>query len=150
MEIGRKKLPHETPLGILPEEAIFFITICAKQRGSTVLTAHSFAVLEAVRQRHSSGVWFCRIFVIMPDHVHALLRFPNPAHPMPKAVSDFKRWTARAGQFHWQRDFFEHRLRSNESVHEKADYILRNPVCAGLAASPDLWPYVFITRDTLG
>ena len=68
----------------------------------------------------------------MPDHIHALLRFPNPAHPMRKAVSDFKRWTAHAGGFHWQRDFFEHRLRSYESVNEKADYILMNPVRAGL------------------
>lgn len=137
-------------MGVLPEEGIFFITICAKERGCDVLIAKSLAILEAVRHRQSAGVWFCRLFVIMPDHVHALIRFPDPANPMPTVVANFKRWTARSGQFHWQRDFFEHRLRSNESVHEKADYILRNPVRAGLAASPDLWPHVFITRDTLG
>ena len=150
LEIGRKNLPHDTPLGIPPEAAIFFLTICAKKRGSDLLTAHSTAILDAVRHRHSAGIWFCRIFVIMPDHIHALLRFPNPAHPMRKAVSDFKRWTAHAGGFRWQRDFFEHRLRSNESVNEKADYILMNPVRAGLAASPEMWPHVFIARDALG
>ena len=143
-------LPHDTPLGIPPEEAIFFLTICAEKRGSDFLIAHSTAILDAVRHRHSSGVWFCRIFVIMPDHIHALLCFANPAHPMKKAVSEFKRWTAHAGGFRWQRDFFEHRLRSNESVNEKADYILMNPVRAGLAASPEKWPHVFIARDALG
>jgi len=34
----------------------------------------------------------------------------------------------------WQRDFFEHRLRSDESWREKADYILANPVRKGLVA----------------
>jgi len=69
---------------------------------------------------------------------------------MRKAVSDFKRWTAHVGGFHWQRDFFEHRLRGNESMNEKADYILMNPVRAGLVASPELWTHVFIARDALG
>ena len=150
MEIGRKKLPHETPLGILPEEEMFFLTICAIDRGSDLLTPHSKAILDAVRHRHFKGIWFCRIFLIMPDHIHALLRFPDPAHPMQKTVTDFKRWTASAGGFQWQRDFFERRLRSNESVDEKADYILMNPVRAELVESPGQWPHIFIARDTLG
>ncbi len=150
MEVGRKNPPHETPLGIPPEEAMFFLTICADKRGADVLTAHGTAILAAVRHRHSTGVWFCRIFLIMPDHIHALLRFPDSAHPMRKVVSEFKRWTAHVGGFRWQRDFFEHRLRSNESVNDKADYIWMNPVRAGLAASPGQWPHVFIARDALG
>ena len=150
MEIGRKKLPHETPLGILPEEEIFFLTICASERRADVLTAHSTAILDAVRHRHSAGIWFCRIFLIMPDHIHALLRLPDPAHPMRKTVTDFKRWTAHAGGFQWERDFFKHRLRSTESVDEKADYISMNPVRAELVASPGQWSHVFIARDALG
>ena len=150
MEIGRRKLPHETPLGITPEEAIYFCTLCAGKRGSDILTTHSATILDAVRHRHSAGIWFCRIFLIMPDHIHALLRFPDPAHPMRKTVTDFKRWTASAGGFQWQRDFFEHRLRSNELVDNKADYILMNPVRAGLATLPGQWSHVFIARDALG
>ena len=35
----------------------------------------------------------CRIIEghVMPDHVHALIRFHHPEHPMRKAVLDFKR-----------------------------------------------------------
>ena len=44
----------------------------------------------------------------------------------------------------WQRDFFEHRLRGSESYREKADYILLNPVRAGLARTPEEWPHIFI------
>jgi len=40
-----------------------------------------------------------------------------------------------------QKDFFEHRLRSDESAQEKSDYILVNPVRAGLVPKPEDWPY---------
>jgi len=32
----------------------------------------------------------------------------------------------------WQEEFFDHVLRSNDSLAEKADYICQNPVRAGL------------------
>jgi putative transposase len=44
----------------------------------------------------------------------------------------------------WQRDFFEHRLRSDESWREKANYILANPVRKGLVTEVSRWPYVFL------
>jgi len=44
----------------------------------------------------------------------------------------------------WQRDFFEHRLRSAESWREKADYIRANPVRKGLEAQVSQWPQVFL------
>jgi putative transposase len=59
-------------------------------------------------------------------------------------VSKWKEWTAKALGVRWQRDFFEHRLREDESFREKSDYILANPVRAGLVEKPEDWPYVFI------
>jgi hypothetical protein len=41
----------------------------------------------------------------------------------------------------WQRDFFEHRLRSHQHVDAKRAYLRQNPVRAGLVAHPDDWPY---------
>ncbi len=150
MDIGRKKLPHETPLGIPSEDALFFITICLAERGADSVTRHASLLLDAVTHRHTVGIWYCRIFLLMPDHVHALLRFPQPENSMRKTISNFKRWTAHRGGFEWQRDFFDHRLRRDESAHEKADYILMNPVRAGLVESPEMWPHVFIAREALG
>jgi REP element-mobilizing transposase RayT len=46
----------------------------------------------------------------------------------------------------WQRDFFEHRLRSEESFREKADYVLANPVRAGLVECEEDWLYTFIAN----
>jgi hypothetical protein len=46
-----------------------------------------------------------------------------------------------------QEGFFDHRIRSNESAEEKRQYILMNPVRAGLVARPEDWPYVLSASE---
>jgi len=41
----------------------------------------------------------------------------------------------------WQREFFDHVLRSEESYAEKWEYVRQNPVRAGLAAHVEDWPF---------
>ena len=146
---NRHSLPHDTPLGLASEDATFFITICAAARGSDDLLRDgpAAALLEAVRHRHENGVWRCRVFVVMPDHVHGLIRFPLPERPMKREIADFKKFTARTLGIRWQRDFFDHRLRREESEREKADYILRNPERAGLVEDWRKWPCFFVAAD---
>jgi putative transposase len=80
----------------------------------------------------------------MPDHVHLLINFPPSALSIQRVISSWKDWTAKNCDIVWQRDFFEHRIRQDESYREKADYILANPVRAGLVDRAEDWPYVFI------
>ncbi len=80
----------------------------------------------------------------MPDHLHALLSFPPSSCRFQTIISNWKRWTATDLGIVWQRDFFEHRLRADESRKEKADYILANPVRAGLVQEAKEWPYVWM------
>jgi mono/diheme cytochrome c family protein len=81
----------------------------------------------------------------MPDHLHALISFPYE-QPMKQIVADWKRFLATKLKIEWQRDFFDHRLRKEESYREKADYILANPVRAGLITRREEWPH-FWTAD---
>ena len=142
-------MPHETPLGLASEDATFFITICAAARGSDDLLRAdcAAALLEAVRHRHNNGIWWCRLFVVMPDHVHGLIRFPLLEHPLAREIPEFKKFTARMLGIRWQRDFFDHRLRRDESEREKADYILRNPERAGLVDDWREWPHIFVAPE---
>jgi len=80
----------------------------------------------------------------MPYHVHLVLAFPDIERPVETIMSKWKEWTAKTLKIEWQRDFFEHRLRKGESFREKADYVLSNPVRAGLVQKAEDWPYVFI------
>jgi len=64
----------------------------------------------------------------------------RPQRPMEEIIADWKRFLANELKIEWQRDFFDHRLRKEESYREKADYIRANPVRAGLVREPEEWP----------
>jgi len=84
--------------------------------------------------------------VLMPDHVHFLVSFGLDA-TMTNLVASWKRFTSRRAKIQWQRDFFDHRLRGDEGWREKGDYILQNPVRAGLVAKYEDWPYVLLPAE---
>jgi len=42
---------------------------------------------------------------------------------------------------HWQKGFFDHVLRSEESYEEKWHYVRENPVRAGLVKDREEWPF---------
>jgi putative transposase len=138
----RKQLPHEIPSWV-PDGAVYFLTICAAERGSDVITADTARVLiSAAKHYHGLSRWFVHLFLVMPDHVHGLFSF-SAHEEMRKVVSSWKSFTAKETGIRWQRDFFEHRLRAEESYDVKADYIRMNPVRANLCDDPDGWPHVW-------
>jgi putative transposase len=63
-----------------------------------------------------------------------------------KCIRDWKHWTAHRYGIRWQRDFFEHRLRNDEYFEEKVDYVLQNPVRAGLATDWRDWPLTLLAQ----
>lgn len=76
----------------------------------------------------------------MPDHIHLLIT-PNPDFSISSLMRTWKSYTARMFDIHWQSDFFEHRLRSNESSSNKAYYMELNPVRAGLMKESKEWKW---------
>lgn len=139
--VPRKKLPHDVPSWV-PDGSLYFVTIHCLQRATAQLTIPSAAeiLLESVEHYHRAGRWFTRLFLLMPDHAHALLAFPS-GEAMRRVVGDWKRFTARQAGVGWQRDFFDHRVRPGENWDLKAAYIRENPVRAGLAATSAEWPW---------
>jgi REP element-mobilizing transposase RayT len=89
----------------------------------------------------------------MPDHVHFFCRPERDAKTLSQFVGPWKSYTSRkinalggprstpAATTLWQREFFDHVLRSSESYSEKWNYVRDNPVRAGLVSSADDWPY---------
>jgi len=142
----RPKLRHTTPAWI-DGGATYFVTICVTVRGRRVLDAPDVAkVLLTAAANYHPGVWWCRIWLIMPDHVHGLVSIPN-AESLAKTVSGWKRFTTRNAKVDWQENFFDHRLRRSESLDEKAAYIRANPVRAGLVEKAEDWPWVWVPDD---
>ena len=141
----RKSLPHEIPLWVDPQREIYFITINCQVRGTNQLATDKIApvLFETFRHRQVTGLWWPYLFLLMPDHLHALISFPPSAKPIQLIIGKWKEWTAKTLGIGWQRDFFEHRLRHEESRREKADYILQNPMRKKLATRPEDWPFVY-------
>ena len=123
---------------------VYFLTVCCLPRELNQLAKKEIwdALVETVQLREERGSLSCRLLLAMPDHFHGLFSFEGK-EPMVKVVADLKSWLARSQGVKWQRDFFEHRLRSFESAREKGDYIRQNPVRAGLVQKVEDWPFQF-------
>jgi hypothetical protein len=88
--------------------------------------------------------WHVALFLLVPDHVHALLAFKRDGS-MSRVIGDWKHFHARKNRIEWQEGFFDHRLRDDErgeKLQAKVNYIRQNPVVAGLCASAEEWPWV--------
>ena len=77
-------------------------------------------------------------FVVMPNHVHVLVAFPNAESQLAQCES-WKHFTAvkinrKLGQERrfWQQDGFDHLVRSNEQFEYLRLYIAGNPKKANL------------------
>jgi REP element-mobilizing transposase RayT len=84
----------------------------------------------------------------MPDHVHFFTTpFLDAGQNVSDLVRSFKVFTARRISILgyqlpiWQREFFDHVLRSGESYSSKWEYVRENPVRAGLTPRWDEWPH---------
>jgi putative transposase len=87
----------------------------------------------------------------MPDHLHALLSFNNEQGlGMGKLIKSWKRYTAKTCAIDWQRDYFDHRIRSEHDMADKWSYIRENPVRAGLVNHHEQWRHVLRGDGTRG
>lgn len=139
----RKPLPHVVPSWV-KGSPIFFLTINCVTRGENSLCndAVSAPILSAAQHYHFSARWHLRLVLLMPDHLHMLASFPS-TESMSGVIRAWKHYLSAKHGIAWQRDYFDHRLRSHESLDEKALYIRNNPVRAGLVKDSALWPYAW-------
>lgn len=137
------RLYHRTP-GWVKDGSFFHIRIRAAVDQSPPLTGSALAgaLLSAARHYHATGRWFCRLILLMPDHLHAVVAFPR-GEAMAMTIRDWKRGAARLHGVRWQMNFFDHRLRDAREEAETWDYVRRNPVVKELCATEADWPWVW-------
>lgn len=131
----------------------YFLTFCTYQRSCVF---ERWSVTEsAIRQLRNccdKSEFAVIAYCFMPDHAHLLVEGLSKESNLEELVRVWKQCTA----FHakregvaalWQRGYYEHILRSDESMVIKAAYVLTNPVRKGLARSPHEYPWVgsFVT-----
>jgi REP element-mobilizing transposase RayT len=83
----------------------------------------------------------------MPDHLHLLI---SPTETdLVTLLNAWKSYTTNllhktgiTGPI-WQRSFYDHALRGEESVNDVAQYVVENPVRKGMIADWTSYPYVW-------
>lgn len=136
------------------DSPIYFITTCTNNRRQVLARDEVAKVLvDEWRVGHGQHGWAVGRYVIMPDHVHFFCRPERDAKKLSEFVGFWKSYTSRrinalgsprstpADTTLWQREFFDHILRSDESYSQKWNYVRDNPVRAGLVRSADAWKY---------
>lgn len=126
--------------------ATYFVTSVTYQRVKAFdvnefgpLTGHS---LLATSARFDFTVL---AYVVMPDHVHALLKANLDGADLQATVKAWRQqtgftWSRRHGCKLWQHGYWERVLREHETPLSVARYIVENPVRAGLVTHPREYP----------
>ena len=103
-------------------------------------------ILETTLRFHHRSRFELLAWVVMPNHVHALIRVGET--PLSKIIQNWKSISAvaankllgRSGDF-WQLDYWDTFMRDAEQTRKAIRYIENNPVKAKLCRAPEEWPF---------
>lgn len=154
-----------------PNVPVFF-TLCLAQRGSTLLIDGLDVLRDAVGHVKTYRPFDILAFVVLPDHLHAVLKFPedDPNYsqrwgsikarfsrearraglvpPWPSDETEAQRGLFRKGEAGlWQKRFWEHHCRDERDVETHIRYCWGNPVKHGLVDRASDWMASSIHRD---
>ena len=154
MELPQRK-PNRLSEYDYSQNGAYFVTICTQDRkqilshivGGGALDAPTITLtnIGEIAQKyiqssnHLPGIGV-DIFVIMPDHIHLIVRIdetaikgtsraPSPTNmAIPHFVSTFKRFCHREiGSVIFQRSYYDHVIRNQKDYDEIWEYIENNP-----------------------
>lgn len=138
----RLRLPPHDYIG----RRAYFVTVCTENRetffSNTVVGRWLLDELIATSKRSRFTL---HAYCVMPDHVHFVSEALADTCDLVRFVDGFKQRTAyefskRHGRRLWQRRYYDHVLRTNETVEDVACYVLWNPVRKKLCNEPCEFP----------
>jgi REP element-mobilizing transposase RayT len=147
----RRKLPH-----LQRDNKPHFITFVSHHRWMLPEQARDIVLKCCL---HDHGLcYYLHAAVIMPDHVHLILvPLVNLAEKrvywLPEILDAIKGASAhfinhalnRHGRV-WQDEYFDHVLRSSESLDQKIEYVLNNPLRRGLVRYREEYQWTWIAN----
>ncbi len=113
------------------------------------------ALVENALLHFDGGRYHLLAWCVMPNHVHVLAEMKEGV-PLSDIIHSWKSFTAkkanqllrRTGDF-WMREYHDRYIRNSRHLEETRSYIEENPVKAGLAKSPQDWPWSSALREKI-
>jgi putative transposase len=125
---------------------VYFITACTQNRIHLLNNNEVFQIFrDFCSDSHRYDVYVGK-FLLMPDHFHLFVQFGERGSlsdwmkSLKNRLSKHFREKGIAAP-HWQKGFFDHVIRSNESYSNKWLYVVENPIRAGLVSNTKDWLY---------
>jgi putative transposase len=126
---------------------VYFLTACAYRRRRILANQEIHqAFITFAQDARGFGITVGR-YVMMPDHLHLFAAFWSNSPGLPRWIKGLKGTLSKKLRGlgihapYWQKGFFDHVMRSEESYAEKWHYVQENPVRAGLVTKTVDWPY---------
>lgn len=152
MKLPKRKLMR-LPQYDYSQPGCYFITVCTHEMKSDFGTVveGKFIPSHIGEIILKNWLWipehfadiFPDVFQLMPNHIHGILgiqcdkvreQIPKrQAMVIPKAIKDFKRFSTLEirkridADFRWQRSYYDHVIRNEQSLERIREYILLNP-----------------------
>ena len=129
---------------------IYLVTTSSYQRQKIFLQASSAQILmDEINLLDLAGSCKSLAYVIMPDHLHWLFEL-GETYNLSQLIKRVKGRTARRINANrlstsrlWQSGFHDRAVRKHEELESIADYLLHNPVRAGLVTDPEDYPFKY-------
>lgn len=114
--------------------------------------------IEYWNGKRLTAVYYC----MMPNHVRIVIdigdypvaQFQNkPSYRLSRIMETLKGYTAksankillRTGRF-WQKESYDHVVRSGNELNRIIQYVMNNPVKSGLVKTPEEWKWTYINK----
>jgi putative transposase len=140
----------------------WFFTVNLLDRRQSLLVDHIETLRDAVARTQQPYAFEIDVFVVLPDHTHAIWTLPTgdadfstrwrliksrfaKALPKQERLDAVRR--ARHERGIWQRRFWEHLIRDEMDFARHVEYCYINPVKHGLVSRVCDWPHSSFHRD---
>jgi putative transposase len=130
----------------------YSLTICTYGRSHVFIDKDIVqSVLDDIERVADVEHFRVLAYCFMPDHLHLLVQGELDSADLQRFVTGWKQTTGfkyakeRGGPL-WQVGFFDHVLRCDEDTNRHAEYILSNPIRAGLTHTIGEYPFAGCTE----
>jgi len=126
---------------------VYYLTVCTEPRRSILANEEIHDSFITFADRAEEYKVFVGRYVLMPDHTHFFVAFTPKSPTLSMWMKSWKNALSKTLRRmnilspHWEKDFFDHVMRSRESYEQKWLYVRENPVRAGLVKRWEDWPY---------
>jgi REP element-mobilizing transposase RayT len=137
MQAIREK-PHRLPKEYYKGRIFVALTLCIQNRAPIFSDAEIVKIfidlLAGITTKHNCQI---PVYCFMPDHLHFIIVGNDDEVDLLRAVASYKQktgyWMSRnKPSARWQKDFYDHVIKKEESFSAWINYILDNPVRRGI------------------